>query len=674
MQILDSQHLSPGVLSRWLLSGMLTMLCCAPAFGADYSQQRERWRSALESVERGPQADSLRARMEFADYPLLPYLELAALKRGNKTLPREEVLAFLKRWPDTLVAHSLRDNQLRELAGNADWDGFRALWQASKATDLQCAWQRARLAAGEKPDYAKDIQPLWMQPRISPTLCQPLFDWAAKSGTLPEADIWDRLEASAAAGNPNAASAVAGMLNAEDRPAGERIAAAVRDPASNLAKAESWPDTARNRQAIALGLARYARSNSGAAEVRWAALEPRFKWDAEQKNRVLNALAVFRSTSYSSDALSRLNALPEAAKDDNSREWHVRVALETQDWKETLAALDDLAESQKTDPRWRYLRARMLSKLERNAEAQPLFSALADEANFHGFLAADWLNQPYAICPETLASDDAALGRIAEQADLARAFEFHALGDLASARREWDFAMAKLDAPERRLAALRAYQAHWYDRAVFLLSADADSLRVYEQRFPLGLKPRVTRGAKDAGIDPAWAYAIIRAESAWMSDARSHADAYGLMQLLPGVAAEVAKAHKLPYSKAQDLFDPALNIQLGTRFLGQMANKYQGSPWLASAAYNAGQTPVNRWLAARSALEPDFFIETIPYRETREYVSRILAFSVIYDWRLNQRVIPLAARMPRIGQAYAPPDDASLRKAVICPAPASARL
>ena len=83
---------------------------------------------------------------------------------------------------------------------------------------------------------------------------------------------------------------------------------------------------------------------------------------------------------------------------------------------------------------------------------------------------------------------------------------------------------------------------------------------------------------------------------------------------------------------------------------------------------------MNRWLAARAKLEPDFFIETIPYRETREYVSRILAFSVIYDWRLNQRVIPLSARMPRIGEAYAPPTDASLRKAVICPAPASARL
>src|SRR5690606_14639129 len=112
-------------------------------------------------------------------------------------------------------------------AGKADWDGFRALWQASTATDLQCAWQRARLAAGEKPDYARDIQPLWMQPRISPTLCQPLFDWVAKSGGLPEADIWARLEASAAAGNTNAASAVASMLNGEDRPAGERIAAAV---------------------------------------------------------------------------------------------------------------------------------------------------------------------------------------------------------------------------------------------------------------------------------------------------------------------------------------------------------------------------------------------------------------------------------------------------------------
>jgi soluble lytic murein transglycosylase len=103
-----------------------------------------------------------------------------------------------------------------------------------------------------------------------------------------------------------------------------------------------------------------------------------------------------------------------------------------------------------------------------------------------------------------------------------------------------------------------------------------------------------------------------------------------------------------------------------------MADRYDGSPWLASAAYNAGPDPVGRWLVARDTLEPDFFIETIPYKETRDYVSRVLAFSVIYDWRLHGSVLPLVSRLPRIGQAYSAPGADAARKAVVCPAtPAS---
>jgi peptidoglycan lytic transglycosylase len=98
---------------------------------------------------------------------------------------------------------------------------------------------------------------------------------------------------------------------------------------------------------------------------------------------------------------------------------------------------------------------------------------------------------------------------------------------------------------------------------------------------------------------------------------------------------------------------------------------YDGSPWLASAAYNAGVDPVGRWLSARDALEPDFFIETIPYKETREYVSRVLAFSVIYDWRLHGNAIALSSKLPRIGQAYSPPADDAPRRAVVCPPVAS---
>lgn len=646
-----------------------------PALAAskvERSEQRQRYLNVLESIERGSATSWKREIAELGDYPLLPYVDLAVLKRNNPKPSPAEVEAFIKRWPDTLVARDLRESTLRQLSTSQDWPAFRKLWSDSRADDLQCAWQRARIAAGEKPDYAKDIAALWMQPRPTPASCDPLFAWARQNGSLTDAEVWKRIEGAAAAANPGTVLTIANLLDPADKAAAIRIAASVSDPATGLAKAAQWPDTVRNRDAVSFGMMRYARKNSSAAETLWADLGDRFKWDAQQKNRVLNAIAVYRATSFESDALARLKALPADAEDDSSREWRVRVALASLNWKETLAALDAMSEKQKADARWRYLRARVLGKLDRKAEAETIFVDVAKEANFHGFLAADWINEPYTICPTRIAVDKAAEQAVADQPDLARALEFHALDDLTNARREWNFALQKLDPGERLLAADYAYRNDWLDRAVFLLSSSAETMSYYEQRFPLGQKARVVRNSREAGIDPAWSYAIIRAESAWMTDARSHADAYGLMQLLPSVAKQVAQSAKLNYSRPSNLFDPELNIQLGTLFLGQMANQYSGSPWLASAAYNAGGAPVRRWLDARGTMEPDFFIETIPYKETREYVARVLAFSVIYDWRLNGKVIPLATRMPKVGQAYKAPKDDAQRKTVVCPAPATA--
>jgi soluble lytic murein transglycosylase len=654
---------------RFLVLALCSLAAAAPLAAADRAAQRQQFRAGLEAATKPPESAWKRyaASLEESGYPLAPYVELAALRPRVARLERAEVERFLKRWPGTLPAADLRDAYLRELARRGDWTAFRALWPGSPDRDLVCDELQARLAAGARLDWARDLEPLWQGSRTLPDACAPVLRAARAQGLLTDARLWERLGRTAEAGNAAAAADAAALLDGgAERAAAERIVAAVRDPAATLAKAKTWPDAPRTRDAVAYGLMRYARRNSAAAETLWADLQDRFRWDAAQKNRVLNALAVYRSTSYSPDAMARLKALPDEAEDDASREWRVRVALAGADWAETLAALDRLSPAQQADARWRYLRARVLAKLGRGAEAAPLFAEVAREASFHGFLAADWTERPYAICPRTLARDPKAEAALARQPDLERAFEFRELGMLPEARREWNFAMGRLDADERRLAADLAYRRGWYDRAVYAFSADPETQRLYEQRFPLALEKLVKREAQDAGVDPAWAYAIIRAESAWTADARSHADAYGLMQLLPGVARQLAKAERLPYGSAQDLFDPDVNVPLGVRYLARMAARYQGSPWLASAAYNAGEAPVGRWLDARARLDPDFFVETIPYKETREYVARVLAFSVIYDWRMNGKAQPLSARMPKIGQPYRAPGPDALRKAVAC--------
>ena len=219
---------------------------------------------------------------------------------------------------------------------------------------------------------------------------------------------------------------------------------------------------------------------------------------------------------------------------------------------------------------------------------------------------------------------------------------------------------------ERRLAVQRALTQGWYDRAVFGMGSAADDQQQYALRFPLHHESDLRDQARINDLDPAWVAGQTRAESIFMTNARSAADARGLMQLLPGTGALMAQRLGLPWQGGDSLFDPATNLTLGTAYLRKMLDHYEGAPYLAIAAYNAGPAPVDRWRLARPGLEPDFFIEAIPYKETREYVARVLAFSVVYDWRLNGSAALLSERL-----AGRPVGEPTQRRPFSCPLPSS---
>jgi soluble lytic murein transglycosylase len=228
--------------------------------------------------------------------------------------------------------------------------------------------------------------------------------------------------------------------------------------------------------------------------------------------------------------------------------------------------------------------------------------------------------------------------------------------------------MANADPQTLRQAVNLADQHDWYDRAIVTFN-NGPALHYYTLRFPLARQDGLVSQAEQAGIDPAWAYGILRQESAWMSDAQSGADARGLMQLLPSTAADVARRNGLPWDGGDSLYDPTTNIELGTRYLAQMAGRFNGAPWLASAAYNAGAGRVSQWLDARGTLPPDLFVATIPFKETREYVARVMYYSVIYDWRLHGSAASMSTRMTPIGQPYSRPDAQDPRKDITCATP-----
>ncbi|HZX72763.1 MAG TPA: transglycosylase SLT domain-containing protein [Rhodanobacter sp.] len=655
---------SRRVWSPWLVL-IFTWLAASSVHAAEPTPaQRTAFKQAYAAAQQGDESWRQLAR-GLHHYPLYPYLKAAALEHAIRQVDRATVESYLKQYPDWVPAADLRRSFLGELARRQDWNDFQALYQPGLGDSLSCDALQAKLAQGGTLDFERDLATLWARPNL-PNACDPVLNAAQAQGLLTDARLWTRIDRAADANQAGTIASLTDWLPPAEQSSAQQLALALRDPAGALAHASSWPDTPRDRQAATLALTRLARRQSSSADSAWQQLQTHFSFSQQQRDQILHALALFHATDFDDGALARLIALPPAAQSDSTREWRARVALARMNWPAVLAAIEAMPASQQQDGEWQYFRARALAATGHAGPARQQFAALADKATYFGFLAADQLQQPYAICPLTLADDAQRERQLLSQPGLRRAFELFAVDLPALARREWTQALQGADEVTLRIAADLANRRGWYDRAVFTLSS-GEALRLYDLRFPLASQDGLVPQAEQAGIEPAWAYGILRAESAWMSDARSGADARGLMQLLPGTAVLVAKRNGLAWTGAASLYDPSVNIALGTRYLAQMAQRFNGSPWLASAAYNAGPNRVDQWLAARGTLAPILFVATIPFKETREYVARVMAFSVIYDWRLHGTAVPLTLQMSPIGQSYVLPGPSVARRAIQCP-------
>jgi soluble lytic murein transglycosylase len=600
--------------------------------------------SAAITAAEGGQFDARQFPAIAAD-PLYGWVEYAGLRRNIDTLSNAQAQAFLTRYRGQAVAEAFRELWLAALSRREDWPAFRAAWSPSvKGTTLRCAELNARQATGgSDAQWTSDAQALWRSSgKPLPNECDAPFAVLAARGGLPPALRWERIDL--AAGEWNAAE----MRDAARGLPADELALA-NDYASFMdavnERALAWPKTQRSRWIASQGLARLGKSVPATAELQLPKYAQALGFSDADRGRVLYQVALWTVASYEPESARRLAAVPDAAYDEKLHEWQVREALARSDWKAALAAIQRMGDKQRGDSRWTYFEARLLELTGDKSGAQSAYRRAAREPQFHGFLAADRINQPYALCPWIPHDSDAAKATIARDPAIVRAMALYRIDRAGWAQREWDDALSRFDDTQRRLAVEVAQDNGWFDRAVFSLGKTPEEQRLYELRFPLHHDATIRREAAKNNLDPAWIAAEIRAESVFNPNARSGANAMGLMQVLPGTGMAVARQIGVPWSGAQSLYDPDTNIVLGSAYLRQLLDKYGGQPYFAIAGYNAGPAPLARWQSQRPGMDPDFWIETISYKETREYVARVLAFSTVYDWRLNGNALSLSDRM-----------------------------
>jgi soluble lytic murein transglycosylase len=316
--------------------------------------------------------------------------------------------------------------------------------------------------------------------------------------------------------------------------------------------------------------------------------------------------------------------------------------------------------------RFAYWRARELGALGRADEARAALEAIARDRplSYYGRSARGRLDElgaaPAISVPDATPLTFARLPPDREDG-LARALASLQAGEAPLAERELSAlgligtGDADVDARWLGIALLASSGAH--ERAVTrargplvrsLLAhpIDGRARSLVAIAYPRGFADLIEPSAREASIESALVFGVIREESSFAPGAISIAHAYGLMQLIRPTAARLA--HPLGLSADADaLVRPEINVRLGTRYLGELSRRYDPGPQVIPAAYNAGQGAVDRWLREGDATSLDEFVENIPYAETRGYTRRVLQSWGVYQFLLTGEVAPLPSALPR---------------------------
>jgi len=532
------------------------------------------------------------------------------------------------------VAQDLRRSWLGSLAARARWQDFLAIHKyASDDATLRCHGFTARIELGRVAGLAAQVTQAWLTPR-SLLECDRAFTWLNSTGGLGTALIEQRVRLVLEAGNADFARQIIVRLPADRTAPLLQWAALLENPQREIDALIANTQTTVDPDALLAGWTKLARANRSAARQRFERLMRARQLDRRAASPFALALAMALSWDRDPETLRYFARVDAADFDNTAREWQARAALWARDWKQASRSIAAMSEDTRRTARWRYWAARMAAHDGENAAARQLYESILPDDNYYSAMAAARLKRTIAPNAQPLPVDAALLASLENLPAFARSRELLLSGMPDAARAEWRFGQDMLSPPDRRQTIHLAARWSWYPQAVTMATAE-QVFNDYTLLYPRPYDAEVATAAQVSGLAPALIYGVIRQESLYQRDAVSTADARGLMQLTPETARRTARKWNLQAPGDKSLFEPELNVVLGAAHLKDLLERFNGQLPLALAGYNSGPNAAQRWLPTTS-MDPDIWLENIPYNETRAYVQRILWHTVVFKWLQGQ--------------------------------------
>jgi soluble lytic murein transglycosylase len=608
----------------------------AAVVAAREAMNRKQW-SVLGALVPQAKPDTLGM---YPEYWLLRYQLWTPPATGR---PTADLQRFISSNGDAYLADRLRGDWLLAAARSGDFETVRKLAPVKNSNaQIECAILDAKHMTGQRATAAQATAVF-----APGGACWALYDQLVADSILGweqlEPQLRDAIEADKTA---DARKLVQYMFEARDIKTYDLL---MKDPMKWLTRQDRMPVGRNEKELVTIALARLARSDVSVADSylrrEWAKSmsKPNLAW-------VRGQYALMAALKLDSRADDWYHEAGHIRMTDYNAGWKVRAALRQPkiDWKWVIESIDEMPASQRDDPSWVYWKARGLAATGRKDQANALYASIADRFDFYGQLSAEELGRRINVPPRPAPVSDREIAEARANPGLQRAVQLFRLGWRGEAVPEWNFTLRGMSDRQLIAAAELARAENIYDRVVNT-SDRTEKEFDFSQRFIAPFEGRVTAKANAIALDPAWVYGLIRQESRFIMDARSHVGASGLMQLMPATAKWVAGKIGMTDFTPASVNDFDTNTVLGTNYLNMVLRDLNGSQMLASAGYNAGPRRPHNWRSTFThPVEGAIFAETIPFNETRTYVKNVMSNAVYYAAMFSGQSQSLKERLGNI--------------------------
>ncbi len=581
------------------------------------------------------------------------YPEYWLLNRNLATQSPNAIISFAQRYPQSAMAEKLAADYVEEKVKIADFAPAQSVLQYVSNPDQaeSCAIAQVRAQMGDPLVFA-EYKDVWLATNTQPESCMGLGRMMLSSPLMTGQDRQQRVWVQLRAGQAGQAIATAQSIGINLSLA--QLNQIQANPLNYLWSAPKASNVDHAYLIFAMGRLADSDLDTAIASVQRAA-----QGTPQDVQRALyRAVGYIGGTTvmknnFKADVIKYLDAsygLPFSAEE---AEIYARQAIRFSNWEALIRAIDVMSPTQRQEDRWQYWLARASeqrgdSKSKRSA--QEIYKRLAQGDDYHNLLAKERVGEAPKL-PLSTEPTQSDVIRLSQDIHFNRAFALRSVGAADSyVNREWNWAVRqaylKHDDGLLLAAAKRATDMGWYDRAIYAADRTVKKHN-YNYRFATPHKNLVVNHSYSAGIDPAWAYGLMRQESRFNTGARSHVGAGGLMQIMPETAKLVARNMGEAYNPAA-LSDPNTNLRYGTFYLSMIHQQLSQNAVLATAGYNAGPNRARRWQPEQQSLAADQYTESIPLLETRDYVKHVMTNATHYGVLLGQGAKPISQRMTPI--------------------------